>query len=226
MDTWDVVTGGEPKPESDKPKRSTGKDSSKGSGSSRGSRQQDRPKNVRPAEVSERMWGMAEQWIDLGTAALGHRPPVNLEEFSKRFSSTARRDPEVKRMFKARGMEYVENVLVRMIELFWESGDPNRSAGTSQFVFLHDEWDDLIYDAETSLEVRRRKAIGRTIPAPVYDQEAIRAHEERMKQFKIQAWCREVLAKEPAPIRKGNPEAMRAFRDRVRNRQKGIHHDA
>lgn len=128
-------------------------------------------RNQRPAEVSERVWGLAEHWIERGTAALGKRPPVSLQEFSKRLGDTIRQTKPFQAALRPaaaagvppweHGPDYVNDLLSRMVEMFWdglEAGESNSAA--LQFRFLDDTWDGLLDAAQTSLRVARLRKHG------------------------------------------------------------------
>lgn len=233
MAIYDTLTADEPQEESEyAPKRGANRGSSSTQGGHR-HQQTHRPKNQRPADVSVRVWGMAQHWVDLGTAALGRRPKVNLEEFSKRLSSTIHNDPEFRKILADKDRwGYVDDLLVRMIEMFWEDLDgTGRSA--SQWTFLDDQWDDLRYDAATSLRVRYLKEHGRAVPPPVYDPEQRKPYEEAIKRAKIARFTREALENADAPFpRADRKEVLNRWRNRKsdtipnRDDESGNHHGA
>jgi hypothetical protein len=139
-------------------------------------------RNTRPDEVTERMWGLAGQWLELGEARLGQRPAINLPEFAKRFAAKVNSDRELLswawKVYPgsrwSTGADFVNDVIVRMIELFWDHLTVEQTNTPSlQFAFLEDEWDEWAYQALTSLKVAYYRENGTwekpVLPSAVFD---------------------------------------------------------
>lgn len=145
-------------------------------------------KNTRPPEVSERVWGLAEQWLEMGEAQFGKRPPVSKVEFSKRLDTRILADERLQRWLRISperwqevfpgvwnsGIEFVNDVLYRMLELFYENlTEDQKNTSALQFAFLNDEWDEWSYHAVTSVQVKWFKTNGHwsapTLPKAVFD---------------------------------------------------------
>jgi len=125
--------------------------------------------NIRPEGVSENVWGLAEQWVETGTATFGKRPPVNLSEFAKRYSETVNDSTPVLDLLATKGEPWATEVLARMVEMFWdglEQGD--RNSALLQFKFLDDEWEHWLDAAMTSVQVRWLKEHGHLMAPPAY----------------------------------------------------------
>lgn len=123
-------------------------------------------KNVRPEEVSERTWGLAEQWLEMGLGHFGKRPPVNKQEFSKRLDAKIKGDPNLTKWLKMKpefwadtgkwdnGGDFVNDVVSKMIDLFYKYLIANQTNTSAlQFDFLNDEWDEWAYQAETAVRM-------------------------------------------------------------------------
>lgn len=120
----------------------------------------------RPADVSERVWALAEQWMDAGTAHFGRRPPVNQAEFSKRLAAKINTDPQLLVWFKKpvgywdqfdwweSAYDFVNDVVARAMEMFFEFLTEDQKPSTVQWAFLGDEWDEWIYQAIDSVKIR------------------------------------------------------------------------
>lgn len=131
---------------------------------------QDQPRSKstqRPDEVSERVWGLAEQWMEAGEAHFGRRPPVNQAGFSKRLKAKINSDPQLLPWLKKGpgywerfetwddGFEFVNDVVARAIEMFYEYlTEDQKNSAALQFAFLNDEWDEWIYQAIDSVKIR------------------------------------------------------------------------
>jgi hypothetical protein len=185
---WDEAGGEESAPER-APRRSPRRSARPQRDLTRGDRPQSRAqRNVRPEEVSERVWEMADQWLELGEAHFGKRPPVNRQEFSKRLSAKINSDPNLRKWLKIRperwqstfggkweaGSDFVNDVLARAVEMFWRylTNDQSNSASL-QFAFLDDEWDEWIYQATTAVKVEWAQRKGDwskpELPSAVFD---------------------------------------------------------
>lgn len=136
-----------------------------------------RPSQQKPGEVSENVWGLAEQFLEQGKTFFGRNVPVNRAEFSKRLSAVINDDRDVKNLLApwdwnedrtrlvrtrlsasefAKAVDRINDVVSEMINVFWanlEAGAQN--SGGLQFRFLDDDWAQLWYVAETNLEVRK-----------------------------------------------------------------------
>lgn len=133
----------------------------------RRSRQQtyDRPKSsskTKPAEVSDRVWGLAEHWMERGTAALGKRPPmVNQAEFAKRLHAAIQADRATVRLLRERGADHLNDILARMVDIFWAEIERGQEGAVLQMLFL-DSWDALMDRAQTAFMVDWLKDHGKT----------------------------------------------------------------
>lgn len=143
-------------------------------------------KNVRPEEVSENVWEMAGQWLDLGEAHFGKRPPINRQEFSKRLSAKVNSDPQLRRFLRIKperwqihgywesGPHFVNDVLAKALELFWKYlTNAQTNTAVLQFTFLDEEWDEWIYQAITAVQVAWHQEHGNwtkpELPSAVFD---------------------------------------------------------
>lgn len=145
-------------------------------------------KNVRPEEVSEDVWGMAEHWLDLGEAHFEKRPPLNKQAFSKRLSDKINSDPTLRKFLRIRperwehmlggsfksGPDFVNEVLYQAVRLFWKYlTTEHGNSPALQFLFLDEEWDEWIYQAVTTVQVGYYHKHGEwsepTLPSRVFD---------------------------------------------------------
>lgn len=162
-DQFDQINGVEPEPKPwTKPKRQV-RDRPRYP-----SRHQEEPpgnKYLKPEGVSERAWGLAEQWLDLGEAKFGKRPPVKRQGFSQRLSDKVQQDQRLRRLLRvpdqkfqpdyADSSDYVTAVVFRAMEMFFEHlTEEQGNTSRLQWDFLSDEWDEWIYEAIKSLQVR------------------------------------------------------------------------
>jgi hypothetical protein len=149
----------------------------------------------KPAEVSDRVWELSEQWMEMATAALGQHPRVNQAEFAKRLDAKIAEDKSLGRWLRFRpewwqehfpgkwesGVEFLNDVLARMLEMFFGSltDEQVSKPGSLQFAFLTDEWDEWCYHATTSVQVAWHKEHGDweapTLPKAVFDPATIHA---------------------------------------------------
>ena len=135
-----------------------------------------RSSQQQPADVSDNVWGLAEQFIEEGKAFFGRNIPVNRAEFSKRLAEQINSDPDVKNMLSplewnaahthvvrtrlpedqfAKAVDKVNAIVAEMITRFWSNLEVGTALnGGLQFRFLHDDWDELWYQAEMNLEVK------------------------------------------------------------------------
>lgn len=130
------------------------------------------------------VWGLAEQWLEQGTATFGSRPPVNLPEFSKRLSDRV----NDRLHFSGTAPDEVNSLVSVMIRKFWdglEVGDRNN--GTLQFKFLRDEWDALVDQARTSLRISWLKENGTLVSPPEYAQKGQNALDKVRERQRLQA---------------------------------------
>lgn len=175
----------------------------------------------RPAEVSERVWGLAEFWIQRGEVALGTRPAVNLPEFSKRLQAAIQADQDIRKAIERPegqnpaevGPEYVNDLISVMIENFWDTlaeGDKTHH----QFKFLRDDWDDLYVAAETSLRVKRilkNPVVVTTSAVPKQDNPYLqKIAEDHMKHYleAVQEPIEDVLPARKLNVRKPNKPSV------------------
>lgn len=131
------------------------------------SRSADKPRtasSVKPDEVSDRAWSIAQFWIQEGEKTFGQRPPVNLAEFSRRLQNVIVGNPEMVSAIQGAegrnqdecGAEYVEDLVMEMVVVFWrELTQGDTLTPGLQFKFLVDEWDRLEDRCRTTLRVRR-----------------------------------------------------------------------
>lgn len=134
-----------------------------------------RASQQKPAEVSDNVWGLAEQFLEGGKAFFGRHIPVNRAEFAKRLAERINNDPDVRALlhpldwndehrlvrtrlpedeFTAR-VARVNDIVAEMMTRFWVSLEVGaNNTGGLQFRFLDDDWDELWYDAVKNLMVR------------------------------------------------------------------------
>lgn len=186
--------------------------------------------NSRPAGVSDRVWQLAKYWMDLGEATLNERPPVNLSKFSIKLSSVIAHDPQVVKILgtdrDAKRERYVNDMVHRMIELFWSDLAKEVPKTSLQFKFLYDEWNLLVYNARTSLAVSKLLKSGRTLPAPEWPGPD-NAYTRWERQHRIDTYLKHIEAladqEQEPPSRTDSPESLRVT---ILNRLKGNHRNA
>ena len=135
-----------------------------------------RSSQQQPADVSDNVWGLAEQFIEEGKAFFGRNIPVNRAEFSKRLSEQINSDPDVRNALSplewneahthvvrtrlpeeefTKAVDKVNAIVAEMITRFWSNLEVGTALnGGLQFRFLHDDWDELWYQAAMNLEVK------------------------------------------------------------------------
>jgi hypothetical protein len=143
-------------------------------------------KNQRPEEVSEMVWDLAQQWLSMAEAKYGERPPVNLHNFSKRYSDKINSDPNLRYWLRVKpdqwdkfdgrwkdGRHFLNDVLYKMLRLFFQHLTEQQKIGSVQFAFLNDEWDEWVYQAVTAVQVAWHKDHGTWVkydlPEAVFD---------------------------------------------------------
>lgn len=113
------------------------------------------PQQQRPADVSARVWGLAEQFLEEGQAACGAHLPINKVKFARRLSDRINGDKEIQDLLRHRGPDWVNDLVSDMIQRFWtglqEGAHP---VGVLQFVFLDEDWPDLLEDARVNANLR------------------------------------------------------------------------
>lgn len=110
---------------------------------------------IRPRDVSEDVWGLVEQWWDQGREALGTNPRIIRPEFARTLRDRIRNDPDVRRLIakrKAEALPEITRILSTMTVRFWKSLAEEDNAYNVQLKYWAD-WDQLWYDAVTSIEV-------------------------------------------------------------------------
>jgi hypothetical protein len=130
---------------------------------------------------------MAEQWLEMGEAHFGKRPPVNKQEFSKRLSAKINGDQNLRRWLQVKpevwqeqfegrwesGQEFINDVLAQAQVMFFRHLTNDQKPSSLQFAFLDDEWDEWIYQATTAVQVAWHKANSEwakyVLPAAVFD---------------------------------------------------------
>lgn len=186
--------------------------------STRRSKHQDQPTATpkgKPRDVSERTWGLAEHWLERGHAALRQRPAVSLPAFSTRLHQQihASFDQGPQDVLATRGPDYVNEVVSRMIEFFWDSVQVGQGHHAAlQFAFLADDWDGLRDMAETSIWVSYLKKHGKPVPAPTDDAERRERYEAAMGKIRIRRYLDEALAESEDSPPNGNTEVLNRFR--------------
>lgn len=157
---WDLLTGEAPEPRSHRRtlNRQPSSKSLKTSSGRPAKHQQVlvNENSQKPSDVTDEVWGVVQQWWDLGVGALGSNPRVKRSEFSRTLRDRIQQDPDVRKMIKTKGIDAarpeITRILARMSEIFWdriESGDTSLSVQSKYW----DEWDQLWYDAVTSIEI-------------------------------------------------------------------------
>ena len=123
-------------------------------------RQSGKSSRTKPAEVSERVWGLTEHWLERGTAALGKRPPmVNQAEFAKRLDAVIKTDRPTVKLLRQRGPDHLNDIVSRMIDIFWAEIEKGEEHGVHQMLFL-DVWGSLLDRAQTQFMVDWLKVHG------------------------------------------------------------------
>lgn len=147
----------------------------KGTGKGRTTRKEVRETPSRPPEVSEDVWVLAQQWITEGEKKFGRRPPVNTVNFAVSFSEKINStwdlrkwvqgpDEKWERTLWNSGQEFVVDVISRMIRMFYDHLTEDQTRESAQFDFLHEEWDEWVYQALTSAQVSEYQAHGTWTP--------------------------------------------------------------
>lgn len=147
-------------------------------------------KNQRPDEVSEDVWALAQQWLDMAEAKYGDRPPVNKQNFSKRLSDKINSDENLRYWLRVKpegwarfggrwedGRHFINDVLSKMLDLFFTHLTQDQKIGSIQFAFLDDEWDEWVYQAVTAVQVAWHKAnsewVKYDLPTAVFDRSTV-----------------------------------------------------
>lgn len=148
------------------------------------------PKDLRPDEVSERVWGIAEQWLETGAAHFGKPVAVNKREFAKRLATKIRNDrslgvwlrrpPDFWDYFGSwdDGYDFVNEVLAKMSDLFWgHLIEAQKNIPAIQYDFLDREWDEWVYQAVTAIQVawlKDHESWGKPgLPSRVFDRATV-----------------------------------------------------
>lgn len=193
-------------------------------------RRESRPepvRNQRPDGVSERVWGIAEQWLETGKATTGERPPVRLPEFSQRLHERIQRTKfialvltertdEFSMVFE-RGPDYVDDLLARMVEIFWDTLEVGTRNSSLQFAFLNDDWDLLVEQARSSLQVRWIKVHGKPTVGPKHWHKDENPYLALLREQRERAWlerCEREAEQEPPPPRGSRNDSLDRFRNR------------
>lgn len=137
----------------------------------------DRPaaSQQRPADVSERVWGLTDQFLEHGERLFDRKLPVNRAKFAQRLTARVNHDEAARKILQPRewdretrrvcrtplspeefekAAQQVNDILAEMIEVFYanlESGDDWDSWLDRKFL---DCWSELWYRASQNLEVR------------------------------------------------------------------------
>lgn len=185
-----------------------------------------RPRNTRPSEVSEDIWELAAQWIEVGTGALnGNRPYVSQSEFAKRFSQRVNADRELIDFRKRFGAENTITVLAIMVDKFWDSLNEGDTDSVHQMQFIRDEWESLKDRAFTAWSIERIRRTGshkRVYETPTA---SVDNYAQKVDQQRLARWRQEVMGSVPEVYGGG-----RDLRERwtasgtaatIANRQKG-----
>ena len=184
----------------------------------------------RPEEVSERVWGLAQQWVEVGTETTGQRPPVRLPEFSQRLDKTLRQTKFIRFVLNGPrqldmltfedGMDYANDLVSRMVRLFWDNLEVGTKLGVAQFVFLEDDWDYLLERARTAIQVDWVKKYGRPVtPMKTYNKGENPYH-QAMKEYREMEYSRQILANwdDTPPPTQAERDSRRDTLHRFRNR--------
>lgn len=182
-------------------------------------------RNTRPSEVTEDVWRLAEQWIELGTSALnGNRPYVSHYEFAKRFSTKCNEFRPLRKFRKEFGQEHTVSVLTFMIEFFWDGLTEGDTDAVHQMKFLRDDWESLFDRATTAFAVqaiRNTEQSGRRYePTPPSENNYLNLVEQR----RLEHWQALAVADEAPPAPQGDLRARWSATESaatLANRQKG-----
>lgn len=103
-----------------------------------------------PADRTERTWRLVRQFIEAGEA-YGRTRVVSPWLFGKELSTKINTDRQVLAFIAANGHEMSDDVLGRMIEIFWKHYVTDKMTRTKILnEFLDDYWSDLFDQAKTA----------------------------------------------------------------------------
>lgn len=159
-----------------------------------------RPDEGRPPEVSEKVWRLTQQWLDLGEKRLGHRPRVKKAKFaillSEKFNDNS--NPlimQAKKQFLTG--EYFALMADWMIRTFWDELEPHEEGRVHQLLFCVDYWDHYLERGLRFAEIQRWKDRGS--PTIKYEPVINTAYHELLKEQQVARYVRTQQESENKP---------------------------